>query len=59
MTSLDSYVDRDQQALIRAQSIMTDDNQHEVRCGMCARELYVDEDAYELVARRFDELADP
>jgi hypothetical protein len=27
---------------------MTDDNEHEVRCGMCARELYVDEDAYQL-----------
>jgi hypothetical protein len=27
---------------------MTDENQHEVRCGMCARELYVDEQAYEL-----------
>lgn len=25
---------------------MTDDKQHEVRCGMCAQELYVDEDAY-------------
>jgi len=27
---------------------MTDDNQHEVRCGMCARELYVDEGGYRL-----------
>jgi hypothetical protein len=25
---------------------MTDEKQHEVRCGMCARELYVDEDAH-------------
>jgi hypothetical protein len=25
---------------------MTDEKQHEVRCGMCARELYVDEVAY-------------
>jgi hypothetical protein len=48
MSSLHSYADRDQQAVIRAQSIMTDDNQHEVRCGMCAREIYVDEDAYQL-----------
>jgi hypothetical protein len=47
MTSLHSYVDRDQPTLIRAESVMTDDNQHEVRCGMCARELYVDEDAYQ------------
>lgn len=47
MSSLQSYVDRDQQSVIRAQSVMTDDNQHEVRCGMCARELYVDEDAHQ------------
>ena len=41
-----SYIDRNQQAPIMATSIMTDEKQHEVRCGMCARELYVDEDAY-------------
>jgi hypothetical protein len=27
---------------------MTDDTQHEVRCGMCARELYVDDEGYGL-----------
>jgi hypothetical protein len=27
---------------------MTDENQHEVRCGMCARELYVDDEGYRL-----------
>jgi hypothetical protein len=27
---------------------MTDDKQHEVRCGMCARELYVDDEGYRL-----------
>ena len=31
---------------IAATSVMTDENQHEVRCGMCARELYVDENAF-------------
>ena len=31
-----------------AGSIMTDDNQYEVRCGMCARELYVDENAHRI-----------
>jgi hypothetical protein len=46
MTTLRSYTDQDQQTPILATSIMTDDNQHEVRCGMCAREIYVDEDAY-------------
>ena len=27
---------------------MTDEKQYEVRCGMCARELYVDEESHRL-----------
>ena len=46
MTTLRSAIEQNQHTLIPATSIMTDDKQHEVRCGMCARELYVDEDAY-------------
>ena len=46
MTTVRSAIEPDQQTLIPATSIMTDDKQHEVRCGMCARELYVDEGAY-------------
>ena len=46
MTTLRSAIDQTQPTLIPATSTMTDDKQHEVRCGMCARELYVDEDAY-------------
>lgn len=46
MTTPRSHIDQTQQAPILATSIMTDEKQHEVRCGMCARELYVDEDAY-------------
>ena len=46
MTTVRSYTEPNQQAPILATSIMTDENQHEVRCGMCAREIYVDEDAY-------------
>lgn len=46
MTTLRSAIDQTQQIPIPATSIMTDDKQHEVRCGMCARELYVDEDAH-------------
>lgn len=46
MTTLRSYTGENQQTLFPANSIMTDDHQHEIRCGMCARELYVDEDAY-------------
>lgn len=41
-----SYVDRNHQLPMVAPSVMTDERQHEVRCGMCAREIYVDEDAY-------------
>ena len=47
MTTLESAIVQDRPTLIRAQAVMTDDNQHEVRCGMCARELYVDEDAHQ------------
>lgn len=46
MTTLRSHIDQNQQVPITATSIMTDEKQHEVRCGMCARELYVDEDVY-------------
>jgi len=46
MTTPGSYIDQNQQTLIPANSIMTEEKQHEVRCGVCARELYVDEDAY-------------
>ena len=46
MTTLSSHTDQTQQAPTLATSIMTEENQHEVRCGMCAREIYVDEDAY-------------
>lgn len=48
MTTLRSYIDQNQQKPIAAASIMTDENQHEVRCGMCAKELYVDEHDYQL-----------
>lgn len=48
MTTLRSYIDQNQQAPILATSVMTDEEQYEVRCGMCARELYVDEDTYGL-----------
>ena len=45
MTS--TYTDQYQLTLIPAASTMTDDKQHEVRCGLCAREVYVDEAAYQ------------
>jgi len=46
MIPLGSYTDQNQQTLIPATSIMTEERQHEVRCGVCAREIYVDDDAY-------------
>jgi hypothetical protein len=46
MTMLSSYIDQNQQTLIPATSIMTEEKQHEVRCGVCARELYVGDDEY-------------
>ena len=46
MSTLHSAIVQDRPTLITAQSVMTDEKQHEVRCGMCARELYVAEDDY-------------
>ena len=48
MSTLRSYIDQNQQRPMAPSSIMSDDNQHEVRCGMCARELYVDDEGYRL-----------
>jgi len=48
MTIVDSSLNQDQQRPIGVGSIMTDERQHEVRCGMCAKELYVDDDGYRL-----------
>lgn len=48
MSTVQSYIDQNQQQLNSASAIMTDEQQHEVRCGMCARELYVDDEGYRL-----------
>ena len=48
MTTLRPYIDQSQQTFIPAASTMPDENQHEVRCGMCAKEIFVDEDGYRL-----------
>ena len=46
---LHSYIDHNQAGpLVAATSVMTDEKQHEVRCGMCALALYVDDDGYRL-----------
>ena len=46
MEIVGSYIDLKHQLPIAATSTMTDENQHEVRCGMCSREIYVDEDGH-------------
>ena len=48
MSTVHSYIDQNQQRPVTAPSIMTDDEQHEVRCGMCASELYVNDKGYGL-----------
>ena len=49
MTTLRSYIDQNQPGPPpAAAAIMSDENRHEVRCGMCARELYVDNEGYRL-----------
>jgi hypothetical protein len=46
MTTLRSYIDPDQQPATGPTSFVTERNEHEVRCGMCAREIYVDEETF-------------
>jgi hypothetical protein len=33
---------------------MTEQNEHEVRCGMCAREIYVDEETFRSASEAID-----
>jgi hypothetical protein len=46
MTTLRSYIDPDQQTATGPTSLMTERNEREVRCGICARPVYVDEETY-------------
>lgn len=46
MSTVRSY--QNQQSPVTTTSIMTDAKQHEVRCGMCAKALYVDDEGYRL-----------
>ena len=50
MATLRSYVDLDQQKVFVPASSMTDENEYEVRCSICAREGYVDEETYRFVS---------
>ncbi|HEX6283663.1 MAG TPA: hypothetical protein VFZ71_02265 [Pyrinomonadaceae bacterium] len=46
MSTLRSHIDQNQQLSPAVTAFPTDTNLHEVRCGMCARELYVDDEGY-------------
>jgi hypothetical protein len=46
MPTLRSYIDPDQQTETRPTSFKTEWNEHEVRCGMCAREFSIDEETF-------------
>ena len=48
MTTLRSYIDPDQQTVTGPTSFPTERNEVEVRCGICARPVYVDEETYHL-----------
>ena len=48
MSTVQSYIEQNQQPPRSASATMTDEQQHEARCGMCARELYVDDEGYRL-----------
>lgn len=50
MTRVRSYLDPDQQPATGPTSFKTGINEHEVRCGMCAREVFVDEETYRFVS---------
>jgi hypothetical protein len=46
MTTLRSFIDPDQQTPTGPTSFLTEQNEYEVRCGMCARTIFVDEETY-------------
>ncbi|HEY6118860.1 MAG TPA: hypothetical protein VIV66_02815 [Pyrinomonadaceae bacterium] len=54
MTTLRSYIDPDQQTSTKPTSFMTERNEHEVRCGMCARAVFVDEETYRFVSEAIE-----
>lgn len=40
------YIDPNREIAKGPTSLTTEENEHEVRCGMCAREIFVDEATY-------------
>ena len=54
MTTLRSYIDPDQQMATGPTWFMTERNEHEVRCSMCARTTYVDEETFRFVSEAIE-----
>lgn len=50
MSTLRSYLDPDQQPPTGPTLFKTERNEYEVRCDMCARTVYVDEETYRPVS---------
>ena len=48
MNTLHPYIDQNHQLPIAAPPMMPGENEHEVRCGMCAREISIDDETYSL-----------
>ena len=48
MTILQSQFDPNRQIAAEPTSFMTVKNEHEVRCGICAREISIDNETYSL-----------
>ena len=54
MTTLRSYIDPAKQTGTGPTSFMTERNEHEVRCGMCARAVYVDDETHRFVSEAIE-----
>ena len=54
MTILQSQFDPDKQLAAGPTSFMTEQNGHEVRCGMCARAVYVDDETHRFVSKAIE-----
>lgn len=54
MTTLRSDINPDEQTPHGPTSFMTEPDEHEVRCGMCARAVDVNEDTYRFVSEAIE-----
>jgi len=50
MISTTPKTDSTQQAATGPTTVTTEQNEHEVRCGMCARPVFVDDETYRFVS---------